>query len=104
MTGAFEASGTWYLQAVGLPRNQRVQAVAILCTTSTLALALALREQHLLTTELSMASAGATVPAVVGMGLGSRWRKSVTARRFRRLYFALLLALGLCVLAQSFYG
>ncbi len=102
LTGAFEALGTGYLQAVGLPRNQLVQATAILCTMSTVGLAVALREQRLLTTELGVASAGAVVPAVIGVVLGNRLRKKMSIARFRRMLFAALLVLGLYMLTQAF--
>lgn len=101
MTGAFEAPGVWYLQIIGLPRNRLVQAIAILCATSTAGLAVSLHEQHLLTTELLMVSVGAVVPAVIGLVIGRRLRKKVSVTRFRRVYFVVMLALGIYILTQS---
>jgi uncharacterized membrane protein YfcA len=101
LTGAFEALGAGSLQAVGLPRHQLVQAMAMLCTIATVGLAVALREQGLLTTELGLLSAGAVVPAVIGMRWGSRLRNKMSAARFRRVFFVMLLILGLCVLTHD---
>jgi len=102
LTGAFEALGAGYFQAVDLPRHQLVQAMAMLCTMSTVGLAVALHEQGLLTTELEILSAGAVVPAVIGMRWGKRWRNKMSAARFRRVFFVVLLVLGLCILTPDF--
>ena len=101
LTGAFEALALGYFQAVGLPRHQIVQAIALVCMASTIGLAISLSDQHLLTTELVMVSVGAVAPAVIGTVLGNHWRKQMPAARFRRVFFAALLILGLYVLTQS---
>lgn len=101
LTGAFEAPGAWYFRALGLTRNQLVQAVAMLCIASTAGLAVSLNEQRLLTTELAVVSVGAVAPAVIGMVLGQRLRKKIPQARFRRVYFVALLALGIYILTQS---
>jgi uncharacterized membrane protein YfcA len=101
LTGAFEAPAAMYFQALGLPHNQMVQAIALICTASTIGLAVGLSDQRLLNTELVMVSTGAVAPAVIGMVLGSRLRQQIPAARFRRVFFVALLALGLYVLTQS---
>ncbi len=101
LTGAFEALGAWYFQAVGLSRHQLVQAMAILCTASTVGLAISLHEKRLLTTELGGVSTVAVAPAIIGMVLGQHLRKKMSVVRFRRLFFAALLALGIYILTQS---
>lgn len=103
LTGAFEASGAGYLQAVGLPRQPFMLAMALLGTTSTAGLAVALWEQRLLTTELGLVSIGAIAPAAMGIALGIRLRNKRAASRFRRLFFVVLLSLGLYVLVHAFY-
>lgn len=101
MTGSFVVPGVLFLQAIGLPRDQLVQAMGMLFTVSTLALALALQGNGLLTLPLGLASAAALVPALLGMLLGRRIRRSLSEDRFRRLFFMALLLLGAYIAASS---
>ncbi|MBU2532191.1 MAG: sulfite exporter TauE/SafE family protein [Alphaproteobacteria bacterium] len=94
MTGSFVVPGVMYLQAIGLPRDALVQAMGILFTASTVALAVSLGGSRLLTTEQAMLSLAAVFPALVGMTLGRSIRESLSERLFRRVFFAALLALG----------
>ena len=74
MTGSFVVPGVMFLQAIGLPRDTLVQAMGILFTASTLALALALQGNNLLSAELGGMSAAALLPALAGMVIGQRVR------------------------------
>ena len=56
MTGSFVVPGVLYLQAIGLPRDMLIQAMGILFTASTVALALALGGRNLLTFDLGAIS------------------------------------------------
>ena len=102
MTGSFAVPGVLYLQAIGLPRDAFIQAMGMLFTASTVALAVALGGHDLLSIELGAISAAAVVPAVVGMILGQRLRKRMSEARFRRVFFLALLGLGLYIVARSF--
>jgi uncharacterized membrane protein YfcA len=99
MTGSFVFPGVLYLQAIGLPRDAFIQAMGMLFTVSTVALALG--GQNLLTIELGAISAAAVVPAVVGMVLGQRLRKRMSEALFRRVFFLALLGLGLYIVART---
>jgi uncharacterized membrane protein YfcA len=94
MTGSFVMPGVMYLQALGLPREALIQAMGMLFTVSTLALAAALGGNGLLTAELGTLSAAALPPAIIGMAAGQRIRKRLPERRFRRVFFVSLLILG----------
>ncbi len=94
MTGSFVVPGVLYLQAIGLPRDMLVQAMGMLFTVSTVALALALQGNGFLTMQHSLASAAALVPAAIGMVVGQRIRHSLPDSRFRQIFFAGLLLLG----------
>jgi uncharacterized membrane protein YfcA len=94
MTGSFVVPGVMFLQALGLPRDGLIQAMGMLFTVSTLALALALGGNGLLTAELGALSAAALPPAIAGMAAGQRIRKRLPERRFRRVFFVSLLILG----------
>jgi len=94
MTGSFVVPGVMYLQAINLPRDMLVQAMGILFTVSTAALAVALGDNKLLTADMGFVSALAVVPAILGMVVGQRLRKLLSEQIFRRVFFASLLILG----------
>jgi uncharacterized membrane protein YfcA len=104
MTGSFVVPGVLFLQAIGLPRDMLVQAMGMLFTVSTLALAVALQGSGLLTFELGGLSVVALLPAIVGMMLGRRIRQNLSEQRFRRVFFASLLMLGAYIIARAFVG
>ncbi len=93
MTGAF-VPGILYLQALGLPRDILVQAMGILFTVSTVALALALHSNSLLTIPLGLLSAAAVLPAILGMIVGQGLRRRLSEARFQRIFFVGILLLG----------
>jgi uncharacterized membrane protein YfcA len=101
LTGSFMFPGVLYLQAIGLTRDMLVQAMGMLFTASTLGLAAALGGQDLLTGPLALLSAGAVVPAILGMSVGQRLRRATSEAGFRRIFLASLLVLGLYVMAQA---
>ncbi len=104
MTGSFVVPGVMYLQAIGLPRDMLIQAMGVLFTASTLALAVALQGNSLLTVELGALSAAALLPAIVGMAAGQRIRKALPEQLFRRVFFVSLLILGAYIIASALRG
>lgn len=101
MTGSFVVPGVMYLQALGLERDQLVQAMGILFTLSTLALAGALQTNRFVSAELMLYSAAALLPAIIGMVIGRGIRKSLSEARFRRVFFSAILLLGAYILVSS---
>ena len=101
MTGSFVVPGVLYLQALGLSRHELVQSMGILFTLSTVALAAALAQNQLWTVDKGLISAVGVVPALVGMVLGQRIRKSLSEARFRQVFFCSLLALGLYIVVTA---
>ena len=101
MTGSFVFPGTLYLQAIGLARDRLIQAMGMLFTLSTAALAVSLGDLNLLSRELGAVSGAAVVPAILGMRLGQRLRKRLSEAHFRTVFFWALLALGLYIVARS---
>jgi uncharacterized protein len=97
MTGSFVVPGVMFLQSIGLPRDALVQAMGMLFTLSTVALALALGGNGLLTAELGFLSLAACVPAIAGMVIGQRVRHRMSEQRFRRVLFLSLLVMGLWI-------
>lgn len=101
ITGSFVVPGVLFLQAIGLSRDMLVQAMGILFTASTLALALSLAGGGGLSPELGALSAAALLPAIVGMVLGQQVRHRLSEPLFRRVLFAGLLVLGAYILAGN---
>lgn len=101
MTGSFVVPGVMFLQAIGLPRDQLIQAMGMLFTASTLALAAALHQADFLTVEHSLLSLGAVLPAIGGMVLGQRIRDHLSESRFRTVFFVALLVLGAYIIADA---
>lgn len=101
MTGSFVVPGVLYLQALRLPRDMLVQAMGVLFTLSTLALALCLREQDLLSAELGTISAAALLPAIAGMVIGQRVRGRLSESRFRQVFFVALGIMGATIIARA---
>ena len=76
----------------------------MLFTASTIALALALQGNDLLTASLGVVSAAAVVPAVIGMIAGQRIRRRLSEERFRKIFFVSILLLGAYIIAQALLG
>lgn len=94
MTGSFVVPGVLYLQSIKLPRDVMIQAMGMLFTVSTVALALAMGGQNLLSTDQGLMSASGVLPAVIGMMVGQNIRNMLAEVTFRRVFFIALLALG----------
>lgn len=104
MTGSFVVPGVLFLQAIGLPRDMLIQAMGMLFTVSTVALAVALRGNGLLTAELGVVSFAALLPAIAGMVLGRKIRRLLSEQAFRRVFFVALLILGVYIVANAYVG
>ena len=101
ITGTFAFPGVPYLQALGLPRDVFIQAMGILFTISTVALAVALGGHGLLPAELGLLSTIAIVPAFAGM-VGGQWiRRGIPEPLFRKVILVCLLVLGLYLVARA---
>ncbi len=104
MTGSFVVPGVMYLQAIGLPRDMLIQAMGLLFTLSTLALAVALQSNHLLSAEKGLLSLAGLVPALVGMVVGQKIRAHLPEATFRRIFFSALLMLGVYIVGTARLG
>lgn len=101
MTGSSVVPGVMYLQSIGLSRDMLVQAMGILFMVSTLALAIALQQNAMLTVEHGILSLAALVPGIIGMIFGQRVRHSLSEPVFRKVFFVSLLALGVYIIASA---
>lgn len=101
LTGSSAVPGVFYLESIGLRRDELVQSMGILFTLSTVGLAWTLRAQDLLDVRLLVMSAVALAPALVGMWIGARIRAAIPELRFRTVFCVALLAMGTFVTVQS---
>lgn len=101
MTGSFVVPGVMFLQAIGLPRNMLIQAMGMLFTVSTLALAVALQQSNFLTPQSGAISVAAVIPAIAGMILGQKIRNCLSEQRFRFVFFVSLFVLGTYIIVSS---
>jgi uncharacterized membrane protein YfcA len=104
MTGSFVVPGVMFLQAIGLAREVLIQAMGMLFALSTLALAIALQRNALLTAEHGLLSITALLPALLGMVFGRWIRRIISEQLFRQLFFISLLVLGTYIVFNAWSG
>jgi uncharacterized protein len=100
-TGVFVLPSVPYLQALGLARDELVQALGLTFTVSTVGLTLALSQRGLITSDLAMLSLVAVLPALLGMVLGQALRRRLSAARFKTFFFWGVLLLGVQLVVKS---
>lgn len=104
-TGVFVIPAVPYLQAIGLTKDELVQALGLSFTVSTLALAAALVATPAGSTGLDPAlawpSLAGVAVALAGMRLGQAVRSRLSPQAFRWWFFAGLLALGAYLAARG---
>jgi uncharacterized membrane protein YfcA len=93
-TGVFVIPAVPYLGALGLTRDELVQALGLSFTVSTLALAGGLLWHQQLGAAEMGASVVAVVPALLGMLVGQWLRGRISALWFRRIFFVGMGMLG----------
>jgi uncharacterized membrane protein YfcA len=100
-TGVFVLPAVPYLQALDFERDDLVQALGLSFTVSTVGLAAGLAIHGAFHMAAIGASLLCTVPAAVGMALGTVLRGRIGAALFRRLFFIGLALLGADLLLRS---
>ena len=98
LTGSLFLPGVIYLQAIGLPRDQLVQAMGLLFALSTAALGISLQDAGRIESGLWQISGFALLPAVVGMQCGKFCRGYFSDDLFRRIFLSGLASLGLYIM------
>jgi hypothetical protein len=100
-TGVFAMPAVIYLQAIGIEKEDLVQALGLSFTVSSLALAVNLALVSALNLSLGPASVGALAVACIGMWLGQMLRLQLRPETFRLVFLLGLLALGLYLIGRS---
>lgn len=102
-TGVFAIPAVPYLQAIGLPRDELVQALGLSFTVSTLALAAILARGGAFPLATAGVSALQIVPALIGMVAGQWLRARVQPAVFQFCFFLGLFILGGHLALRAFY-
>jgi uncharacterized membrane protein YfcA len=100
-TGVFVIPAVPYLQAIGLEKEELIQALGLSFTVSTAALAVNLAADNALSFGLAGPALGALAMAAFGMWIGQVLRLRMSPLTFRRCFFAGLLVLGLYLAARA---
>jgi len=99
-TGVFVIPAVPYLQAIGLEKEELIQALGLSFTVSTIALALGLLRVDAWQGGSIWLSLLALLPALAGLQLGQVLRRRIAAATFRRVFFAGLLLLGVYLVLE----
>ena len=102
VTGIFVMPAVDYLRALGLSREQLIQAMGLWFTVATLSLGSALGHHGLLTGSLGLLSGLGIVPAFVSMMVGQRLRTRLSPEVFRVVFLSGLCALGFYFIVTGF--
>lgn len=100
-TGVFIIPAVPYLQAIGLEKEQLVQALGLSFTVSTCALAVNLTLAGTFNASVAGMTVGALGAACIGMWVGQRLRLRLRPATFQRWFFVGLLSLGIYLIARS---
>jgi uncharacterized membrane protein YfcA len=101
-TGVFVIPAVPYLQALGLSKDDLIQALGLSFTVSTIALAVGLTWRGAFQLDSLAMSSLAIVPAMAGMWCGQAIRQKVRPTTFRRWFLICLLLLGIELTLRSF--
>lgn len=101
-TGVFTLPAVPYLQALGLSKDDLIQALGLSFTVSTIALAAGLARGGAFHLGNITLSALAVIPALLGMQVGTAARGRISAATFRRWFLILIAVLGLELAVHPF--
>ncbi|MDP9153094.1 MAG: sulfite exporter TauE/SafE family protein [Pseudomonadota bacterium] len=102
-TGVFVIPAVPYLQALGLSKDDLIQALGLSFTISTIALTAGLARGGAFHPGNIALSTVAVVPALLGMWGGTAIRKHISITTFRRWFLILLVVLGLELVVRPFF-
>jgi uncharacterized membrane protein YfcA len=102
-TGVFTLPAVPYLQALGLSKDDLIQALGLSFTVSTIALAAGLARGGAFHLGNITLSALAIIPSLLGMWVGTSVRERISAATFRRWFLIFLVILGLELAVHPFF-
>ena len=102
MTGSFVVPGVFYLQSIRQEKDELIQSMGILFTTSTLALFFSLQTNEYLTSKLIVWSSISIVPSIIGVLIGQQSREWLSEKIFKNVFFFSLLFIGAYIIVIAF--
>ena len=101
MSGSLSMPGVLYLQAIGLSKDMQVQAMGILFLLSTVGLTIMLKNNNLLSSDLTTISLLAVIPSLIGMTIGQNMRKKLSEKKFKRVISIAIFLLGAFIILKA---
>jgi uncharacterized protein len=101
LTGVYVIPSGPYLQAIGLQKDELVQALGLSFLVASAGLGVALWTRGAVAPSFAGASALALIPAMAAMLIGQKVRGMIPDQLFRRLFYVGLLALGAWLAARG---
>ena len=92
-----------FMQAIGMEKDELVQALGVFFTVATVALAFNLTASGLLTTATALPGAVAMVAAFAGMFIGQAVRSRMQPEAFRRWFLIAMILLGLYLVGSTVF-
>ena len=93
-----------FMQAIGMEKDELVQALGVFFTVATVALAFNLTASGLLTTATALPGAVAMAAAFAGMFIGQAVRSRMQPEAFRRWFLIAMILLGLYLVGSTVYN
>ncbi len=93
-----------YMQAIGMEKDELVQALGVFFTVATVALAFNLTSAGLLSASTALPGAIAMAAAFTGMFIGQAVRSRMRPEAFRRWFLVAMIFLGLYLAASAIYN
>jgi uncharacterized protein len=93
-----------FMQAIGMEKDELVQALGVFFTVATLALAFTLTSAGLLFASTALPGAIAMASAFAGMFIGQLVRSRMQPEAFRRWFLIAMIVLGLYLAASAVYN
>jgi uncharacterized membrane protein YfcA len=90
-----------YMQAIGMEKDELVQALGVFFTIATVALAFNITASGLLTTATALPGAIAMAASFAGMFVGQTVRSRMHPEEFRRWFLIALILLGLYIASNA---
>jgi uncharacterized protein len=93
-----------FMQAIGMEKDELVQALGVFFTVATVALAFNLTSAGLLTAATALPGAVAMAAAFAGMFIGQAVRSRMQPETFRRWFLVAMIVLGLYLVGSTLYN
>jgi uncharacterized protein len=92
-----------FMQAIGMERDELVQALGVFFTVATVSLAFNLTSAGLLTAATALPGAVALAAAFIGMFIGQTVRSRMQPEAFRRWFLIAMIFLGIYLAGSALY-